>query len=266
MSISLLHLSDIHPAAYDNLSRLAQDISSAVKRSNSSPTHVVASGDLGLKGANQKESARFLIAVASNLGLEPSQVICVPGNHDVEKDNPTKPFQSYSKAILAITGDSSRTIVKPVDVYRHRGVEFVLINSAYHLNTTFGRVDCDALRDVVKSLSSTTTKVVVVHHNLIPVSDEDRSTIANAYEVLTIVSSAGCDVVLHGHQHASLSLTVGSSTKLVGVGTVNFPPGTNVNHQFNIVDIGKRVLRFRFHADSSTSEGFGNWDPEELPW
>ncbi|MBB5341448.1 metallophosphoesterase family protein [Tunturiibacter gelidoferens] len=266
MSISLLHLSDIHPASSDNLTKLAHEISSAVRRSKCSPTYLVASGDLGLKGNNQQESAKFLLTLASDLGLGPTQIVCVPGNHDIERDNKKNPFQNYSKAIYAITKNSARTVVSPVTLYPVESVEFVLINSAYHLDTTFGRVDCDALRKVMGDLSANTLKIVVVHHNLIPVEEKDRSTIVNAYEFLTIVSSVGCEVVLHGHQHTSLSLIVGSSTKLVGVGTVKFAPATNVNNQFNLIDIGKRVVRFRYHADSSTSRGFGNWDPEEIPW
>jgi predicted phosphodiesterase len=266
MRSSILHVSDIHPAASDNLAGLAHEISSAVKQNNCSPGYIVASGDLGLRGENQQESARFLLTLASDLSLTPTQIICVPGNHDVERANSLTPFHNYSNALYTVTRDSARTVVSPAALYRHADVEFLLINSAHHLNTTYGNVNCDALRRVIAHLSPSTTKVVVVHHNSIPVDENDRSTITNAYEFLTIVSSVGCDVVLHGHQHASLALIIGSRTKLVGVGTVNFVPATNVNNQFNVVDVGKRTLRFRYHADSSTSLGFGNWDREELPW
>jgi 3',5'-cyclic AMP phosphodiesterase CpdA len=266
MSLSLLHVSDIHPSASDDLVPLAHEISSTVKRNNCLPTFIVASGDLGLKGSNQQLSAKFLLTLASDLGLGSKQIVCVPGNHDVEKGNFMAPFHNYSNAVYTITKDSARTIASDAALYRHDGMEFLLINSAYHLDIAYGKVNCDALRKTVAELSTTATKIVVVHHNAIPVDENDRSTITNAYEFLTIVSSVGCEVVLHGHQHVSLSLVVGSGTKLVGVGTVNFIPATNVNNQFNVVDVGKRVLRFRYHADSSTSRGVGNWDREELPW
>jgi 3',5'-cyclic AMP phosphodiesterase CpdA len=266
MLISLLHVSDIHPTTSDNLTQLAHEISSAVRTGNCSPTHIVASGDLGLKGNNQKESARFLLTLAADLGLSSTQIVCVPGNHDVEKNNSRAPFEGYSRAVYTVTGDSTRTVVHPASVHRHERVEFVLINSAYHLDTTFGKVDCDALRRVIRDLSADTVKIVVVHHHLIPVAENDRSTVVNAHEFLTLVSSIGCEVVLHGHQHTSLSLTLRGGTKLVGVGTVNFAPARNINNQFNVVEVGRRVLRFRYHSDSSTSQGFGNWDQEELPW
>jgi uncharacterized protein (DUF885 family) len=62
MRSSILHVSDIHPAASDNLEGLAHGISSAVKQNNCSPGYIVASGDLGLRGENQQESARLTTA------------------------------------------------------------------------------------------------------------------------------------------------------------------------------------------------------------
>ena len=266
MAISVLHVSDIHPTLSDNLMQLAHEISQAVDSNGCVPTHIVASGDLGLKGTNQEESARFLVTLAEDLKLDRDRIVCVPGNHDVERENLSNPFHNYERALYTITGDSTRTAALAATSYRNGDAEFVLVNSAYHLDIAFGKVDCDALRRTVQRLSSDATKIVVVHHNSIPVDEGDPSTIKNAYEFLTIVSSTGCEVLLHGHQHASLSLTVGSQTKLVGVGTVNFLPARNVNNQFNIVEVGKRVIRFRFHADSSTARGVGNWDCEDLGW
>ena len=266
MPICLLHVSDIHPAASDNLTQLAHEISGAVGTNGLVPMYIVASGDLGLKGTNQQESARFLLTLAADLNLDRQRIVCVPGNHDVQRDKLSNPFHNYENALYTITKDSTRTSVSSVASERHHDVEFLLVNSAYHLDITFGRVDCDALRRTVKALSPDSKKIVVVHHNSIPSDENDTSTIKNAYEFLTIVSSAGCELVLHGHQHASLSLIVGRRTRLVGVGTVNFLPARNINNQFNIVEVGKRVIRFRYHADSSTSRGVGNWDREDLQW
>lgn len=262
----ILHVSDLHPEPAHNLSGLAPTIFAAVKGVRVSPDYVVASGDLGNKGQNQRMSGKFLLELASKFGLSKEQIVCVPGNHDVQKTQPLTPFHNYSAALYEITKDSKRSAVKSVDLYRHRNVEFLLVNSAYHLETEYGRVDCDELRNVVANSSADKSKVVVVHHNSIPVSEHDRSTIINAYEFLTIISSMSCGVVLHGHQHLSLSLIVGPQTKLVGAGTLNFTPSRNVNNQFNVVDVGKSVFRFRYHADSSTSQGFGNWDSERLTW
>jgi predicted phosphodiesterase len=263
MSISLLHVSDIHPQVTDDLTQLAVGISNAVVAYRSTPYYLVASGDLGLKGSNHRLAGDFLRQVADRLGIPRGNIVCVPGNHDIQTDRLNSPFQEYSQAVYRATGDSRLTRVERASVHKSGEIEFLLINSAYHLDPGFGMVDCGAVRSAISSLSPDSTRIAVVHHHQIPIEANDRSTIVNAYELLTILSSNGFAAVLHGHQHVSLSMTIGP-TKLIGVGTLNFPPGRNINNQFNLVDIGSRVTRFFYHADSSTSTGFGNWDPREF--
>jgi 3',5'-cyclic AMP phosphodiesterase CpdA len=67
-------------------------------------------------------------------------------------------------------------------------------------------------------------RVAVLHHHLIPFSGRsDESTTRNAYEVLTRLIKHGFSLVLHGHQHALLELSVGGSMmKLCGVGSFRY--------------------------------------------
>lgn len=265
MAISLLHISDIHPEVTDDLVRLAVSMSKSVQAHRFAPNFIVASGDLGLKGGNHILAGDFLRHLAEKLGVARSNVVCVPGNHDIQINNLTSPFQGYSQAVYRATGDSQLTSTERAWVYRCGEAEFLLINSAHHLDHKYGMVDCDAIRTAISELSPNSTRIAVVHHHQIPIDSVDRSTIANSYELLTLLSSNNFAAVLHGHQHVSLSLKVGP-TKLIGVGTLNFPPGRNINNQFNIVELGSRVTKFLYHADSSTIMGVGDWDPKDLAW
>jgi predicted phosphodiesterase len=237
MVSSILHISDIHPRSGDNLGRLADGIANAVK--DFKVGFLVASGDLGYRGKNQEVAAQWLHKLAEMLRIPKEGIIRVPGYHDIEKgrlERSEDPFSNYSQALFQLLENSKRIGAEAVSSH------------AYEDRTSASR------------------KVAVVHHNPIPVVESDRSTIVNSYEFLRLISSAGYDVLLHGHQHIALSLHIGHKTRLVGVGSVNFRPYTNTNNQFNIVEIGRRVVHFNFHADSTAGSGMGNWDGREEVW
>jgi 3',5'-cyclic AMP phosphodiesterase CpdA len=268
MGLPILHISDIHPRPGDNVRRLAESI--AVATDTFRIGFLVASGDLGYQGQNQRAAAQWLGDLADKILVPRERIICIPGNHDIDKGRLERledAFGGYSQALFQLLKSSERAQVKNASRYIYDDHEFLLVNSAYHLDTTFGMVDCDGIRGLLRDRRpNVTTRVAVVHHNPISVEKSDRSTIANAYEFLRIVSDAGYDVLLHGHQHIAMALRVGEKTRLAGVGSVNFEPGRNINNQFNIVEVGGRVVRFRFHADSTSTSGMGNWDSAEEPW
>lgn len=264
MGSSILHISDIHPRPGDNLSRLAEGMLDVLK-----PFRVdflVASGDLGYQGQNHQTATQWMRQLAEMINVPKERRICVPGNHDVDKSHLDAAFGCYSRSLLELFENSDRTVVRSAQLYVCDDHEFLLVNSAFHLDTAYGMVDCDAIRGVLRDRQQVSKRVVVVHHNPISVAKSDSSTIVNAYEFLRVVSDADYDVVLHGHQHIAMSLRVGKKTRLAGVGSVNFKPWLNTNNQFNIVEIDSRVVRFRFHADSTSGSRMGNWDAHPEPW
>jgi 3',5'-cyclic AMP phosphodiesterase CpdA len=268
MGSSILHLSDIHPQPGDDLRQLAQGIADAVKLFKID--FLVVSGDLGYQGQNHRLSVHWLRELGEKLGVQIERIICIPGNHDIDKrhlDNFDQAFRDYSRALLELFGKTGREAVSPASIYVYEDHEFLLINSVYHLDITHGMVDCAFIRKLIRDKEVVQgTKIAIVHHNPIPVIKGDRSTVVNAYEFLRIVSDAGYDVLLHGHQHIEMSLRVGEKTRLAGVGSVNFEPDRNINNQFNVVEVGKRIVRFRFHADSMSKLQMGNWNSTEEPW
>ena len=91
--VRILHLSDFHfseATAWDSgtcLGRLAADIS-RVRRASGAPDLVVLSGDIANTGQEQEYAqARAWIegALLPAAGVDASQVIAVPGNHDVDR-------------------------------------------------------------------------------------------------------------------------------------------------------------------------------------
>src|SRR3989442_2979244 len=265
MSPSLLHISDIHPVAGQDLGALADDIHSAVGN-HFEIGFLVVSGDLGCQGRNQELAARFITRLARKFGIGSESIICVPGNHDLQLNQPHSPFELYSQAVFKVVGDAARAQAQNASRYLSGKNEFLLLNSAFHLTKDYGRVDCKALRGLLDSSSDSSTRIAVVHHHPIPVEDPDRSSIVNAYELLRLISDAGYDVLLHGHRHMAMSLHIGTKTLLAGVGSVNFTPKKNINNQFNVIDVGKKVARFRYQADSTKAGRVGRWELEEEPW
>lgn len=261
---SILHVSDIHPQPGEDLDRLAVSIATAARPF--AVNGIVASGDLGYQGKYQSLGARWLSLLAELVHVPLDRVVCVPGNHDIDTTAPHAPFHQYSKALYDLFLNSDRTTVAPVTVHTCGDWDFLLVNSAFHLDKTFGKVDCERLVDVLRDRPRKTYNVAVVHHNPIPIIESDRSTIVNSYEFLRLISEANYSVLLHGHQHMALSLRVGSGTRLVGVGSVNFPPFLHTNNQFNIIWLHQKIIRFRFHADSTSPRVHGNWDATEEPW
>jgi 3',5'-cyclic AMP phosphodiesterase CpdA len=267
MSSAILHISDIHPRSGDDLARIAEGISNAAK--DFKIGFLVASGDLGYQGRNHEIAARWLRKLADMLKVPKEKIICVPGNHDIEKGRLERledPFSGYSQALFQLVEDSRRIETAAVSTYRCENYEFLLVNSAHHLDSAYGLVDCGAVNRALRDRSSASIKVAVVHHNPIPVIECDRSTIANAYEFLRLISNAGFDALLHGHQHIAMSLQIGHKTRMIGVGSINFKPWPNTSNQFNIVQIGNNITRFNFHADSTSCPGMGNWDAKEEAW
>lgn len=234
-----------------------------------SPLTVAICGDLTSRGSpgGFRLAENFFHALRDDVNRPISFCLC-PGNHDIVGGD--KDFTLFNKSAHAITGratclfNSKRTAA--VDTIG--GVDFILINSAYHGDHTFGLVDLVQAEAALRSARSA-QKIVIIHHNLIPVDRTDRATILNAYQMLQLAASVQATAIFHGHVHLGTYISVGRhGTALVGAGSLFFPPRSNFNNQFNLIEIrdGRALSahRFRLVGDVTVAGRFGDFQSETL--
>ncbi|MFY0479541.1 metallophosphoesterase family protein [Achromobacter marplatensis] len=253
MTTTLLHISDPHfgdPKGVLSRQEVRQVLLDLLHKAGPD-VFVVLSGDISFKGQAQgyAEARDALFQVFDEAKVLRDRVILCPGNHDVVKDatsiSPFETFDAWSASLrrdkrCAFSTDSCRRLTFP-------GVDFLLINSAYHGDIEFGLVDLTKMEAVLADMDATPIhdlpRVAVLHHHLIPFSREDTSTTRNAYNVLTRLAKRGFSLVLHGHQHALLELGMGvGSMKVHGVGSFRYiTPGFVNGATVYRIDGSKRV-------------------------
>ena len=135
---------------------------------------------------------------------------------------------------------------------------YVVVNSLYHGDHTFGLIDIKSLEEKLKTAKHKV--IVLTHHHLIPILEKDSSTTRNSYDMLRLCNSYGVELIIHGHIHSSFKLSYGDSntkTNIVGCGATLPLISTNYNNQFNIFefDDGRSniIASYRIVYDSTES-------------
>jgi predicted phosphodiesterase len=238
----VLHLSDLHfgvehafrnelasstepRLAKQTLSEAIIDDLRAARVDLNDVAMILISGDLTWSGdAHEFENARQFIARLRNAcGLHISQVVVVPGNHDIEwrdgkgdvSSNAELNYASFSRALYGT--DPDQTFVRVHEfVIAGRPVVVVGLNSCRiesRENAGLGFVGREQLNKALTFLSmrqkKEELKIAMLHHHLLPVNyveDFDAATkrvslTLDAEAVVRSLISAGVHIVLHGHQH-----------------------------------------------------------------
>ena len=80
------------------------------------------------------------------------------------------------------------------------------INTAYHLNKKYGKIDLSALDKLLLSyadkISNINLKIAFFHHHILNILDDDSSAIKNSYNLMHLLSEHKFNAIFHGHQHA----------------------------------------------------------------
>lgn len=204
---------------------------------------VVISGDITTRGEQDgfMEAREFLKALIGGLGLQMEQVVVVPGNHDILLDQPTvtrrysaeQPFRdflqlTYGRADLELnrlhwfkSGQDGRDmLVLALNSVRPRQAS--TMEYGYVGQDLYGPLLVEAAElsaEIKEQRGREPLMMAVLHHHVLPTPlveepEEKRpvSLTLDAGQLIADLQSAGCQVVLHGHQHIPF---VGSTSRAV---------------------------------------------------
>lgn len=260
MTLRLLHLSDLHFAATPQpdltpshaLTRAADAL---LQDYPGEEFVLVVSGDVTTQGkpVGYTEALRALQVLKDRIKI--SKVLVCPGNHDIARVAP-KEFREFNQFAFSLTNDPDQSWNEkhPVRVIPWGEYSFVLVNTAFHGNHSYGRVPLESLRECL-SQNVHTHLIVILHHS--PISGSYAGGgLSDAYDLLSLVSGYKASAILHGHVHSDQGLPVGRyPTILFGTGSLGFHPEGNMNNQFTIheFDVGTLV-------NSSTYRYYRNTD------
>jgi predicted phosphodiesterase len=300
----ILHLSDLHFGgghhfAQDDAERqarptLAKAVADALERSGSPDVDLlVLSGDLlSNDQSNDRDRAKQgLEELIGALGIQPRQVLCVPGNHDLTwaPDRRDEKFYFYDEVVDGVkaTGASDELprVVPVTGEGSERPLAFVLMNSCLIENQELaglGEIGEQQLEGVQRAMAesgvskSTHTIVAVVHHHLLPVLPRERlhdrnrpeqgpiqgpSLMLDAVAALQRFAEMGVLLVLHGHRHRSAVLHYEDAldgvppVRIVAAGSCGARGGAH-RHFFSIQTTADRVLVSSFDESDRNGDRF----------
>lgn len=267
--LAILHITDLHfgklgTQLFPDQERLAISIARAANSllTGASERLLIASGDFVYKGQPNGflEAERFLRKLCPQVSVPLANVVLCPGNHDLDANSPSAQLGAYSRFAHNITGDAGCTFAKNNSFRVERdSAELLVVNSAYHHDTTYGLVDVETL----PNLDTGKTRVAIVHHNAVGIHRGDSSSIRNAYPFLVAMQQRAVQLLFHGHQHMFEILPIGSNRcVIVGAGSLNFKSLDSMGNQFNVVTVdgsAVAVNRFIYSPDVGTTHGIGGW-------
>ena len=188
---------------------------------------------------------------------------CCPGNHDATHMGE---LCEFLKKVDTDTTSPSKTKLSKCYTVEIKGLEtkFIFVNSCKGNQYEKGCIDYVALERELASAGQN-KKIIVLHHTIMSMFDEDSSPIRNAAKLVNLIDKYDVIGVLHGHIHGREILSLGQNQcKIIGTGALLSRDNANVNSQFNIIelknDIFLKILNCRYQADG----GNAPWDIKEL--
>lgn len=193
--------------------------------------------DMG-DASNFKKAERVMdYIVAQNMCLE-----FVPGNHDIVNGS-LKEFNMFIHRYVPYTFEGSNTIVR-----NYEDIELILLNSVYHCDYTYGKIDIEELKNV----NTFGKSICMMHHTILSENDNDKSALRNAYHFLETLNEKNVVGILHGHTHGYKDIVVNKNCLVIGVGPF-LKEVANVNNQCNFLRVTRGIIDYvsncRYNAD-----------------
>lgn len=243
MTFEILHLSDLHfgnPTAHLRRSDLSKALNSLMSRIKAHNSLIIISGDVTFKGNKEgyREATEIFNEAIDYHKFDRSNILVCPGNHDIVIEKSGRPyFTSFDEWSASIRDDKKCTFANVhAQLIENDIGNFLLLNTAHHANHEMGLVDLPSVERLLEKLPipvdapPTRLRVAVAHHHFIPVLPGDSSTTRNAYPLIQLLEKYGFSALLHGHQHAMLTLSVGArNLQLSGVGSFGFSTPGYIN-------------------------------------
>ena len=168
-----------------------------------SPDHVMVSGDLvNIALPSEFAAARTWL---ETVGL-PKDVTVIPGNHDAYVHVPHE--EGIGQWTPWMLGDDATEISFPF-VRRRGPVAFVMLSTAtptlpFLASGTLGEAQLQKTADLLSDLKHQDVfRVVVLHHPPEDRPTKPRKALRDKAALRQVISEAGAELVLHGHQHHS---------------------------------------------------------------
>ena len=187
---------------------------------------------------------------------------CCPGNHDITHAGE---LYGFCKKL----GGKDITLEQLLSCYAYSmGQESgycIFVSTCMGNQYEVGRIDYKALEEQLRKLPRESSKILVFHHTIMSMYDEDASSIRNAAKLLVLIDKYNITGVLHGHIHGRESLTLGrNQCNVIGTGALFTRNNPNINSQFNIMRYKNGqiidIRNYRFNADG----GYEPWDVVDL--
>lgn len=189
-------------------------------------------GDITTQGAASGYSQASVALGETKKALGPKAIIVCPGNHDIARVE-KRAFIPFNNFAFALTNDPSQywNEKQAVSVVHTGDAVFIAVNSAHEGDHSFGSVPLNELRQALEATRHE-VQIVALHHS--PISSQYAGGgMADAYDLLALISEFEVSAVLHGHVHSDQGLLVGPyKTLLFGAGSLGFEPDPNMNNQF----------------------------------
>jgi 3',5'-cyclic AMP phosphodiesterase CpdA len=192
------------------------------------PDHIAYTGDV----VNIAAQNEFPAAAAWLKKFGPADKLTfVPGNHDayvsVPRDKSLAHFEPWMQSDRQDNGASQ---IFPILRLR-RTIALIGLSSSQPQSYTraAGTLGPEQRRDLGHMLSRLGQqgfyRVVLIHHPPLPALAPDRKALTDAEELKTVLENAGCELVLHGHNHISMLnwvQTKAGPAPVVGVPSASF--------------------------------------------
>lgn len=175
--------------------------------------------------------------------------LCV-GNHDITH------MTEFEQFAAICDRDFSTTELEKCyqDKITEDGVVCIYVNSCLNNGYEIGGIDYVHLEELLKGEKKETRKIIVMHHTVMSMYEDDSSSIRNAAQLVLLADQYNVIAILHGHIHGENILNIGQSQcKIIGVGALFTRENPDVNSQFNVIEINeegiKQVSNCRYNAD-----------------